>query len=355
MLRGALIGLGNVAVGVHLPGWARRGDVTIVGVTDTRAERRPSVEAVLPGARWYASADALLDDGALDFVDICTPPSSHAALIRAALERGVHVMCEKPLVGSPAELAPLARLATTGKLALHTVHNWHHAPIVRRTWELVRKGAIGRVIRVVWQTLRTKPAATQDEDQGNWRLDPAVAGGGVLTDHGWHVFYILQAWVGELPTAVSARLETRRHTQYPVEDTATVQVTFPGATAEVLLTWAAETRDNVAEVIGTTGSIRLEDDVLVLRRAGEAEQRWTIPPALSNGSVHPDWFDPIATRFLADIRGGSPDPSNLVEASVCVALEAAARESSRRGGREIPLHSTALRGDGELTPPGAAF
>lgn len=345
MRRGALIGLGNVAAEAHAPRWARRRDAAIVAVTDARPARRDVAAAVLPDARWYDSAGALLAEADLDFVDVCTPPSSHGALIRDALDRGLHVLCEKPLVGSLEELTALARQATAGKRVLHTVHNWHHAPIVRRTRELVREGAIGPVSRVVWQTLRTRPAATQDESAGNWRLDPKIAGGGVLTDHGWHVFYILQSWIGALPTAVSARLETRRHTAYPVEDTATVLVTFPGARAEVLLTWAAETRGNRVEVTGRDGSLRLEDDTLVRRRGG-VESRWVIPPALSQGSAHPDWFDAVAERFLADIAGGVPDPWNLVEAGVCAAIESAARESSRHGGRTLPLDTAALAGMG---------
>ena len=84
----------------------------------------------LPDARWYDAAEVLLADARLDFVDICTPPSSHAPLIRAALERGVHVLCEKPLVRSADELSPVAALARASGRVLHTVHNWHHAPIV---------------------------------------------------------------------------------------------------------------------------------------------------------------------------------------------------------------------------------
>jgi predicted dehydrogenase len=291
---------------------------------------------VLPHARWYETAEALFSTEELDFVDICTPPSSHAGLIRGAFARGFHVLCEKPLVGSPAELWTLAQLATSGKRVLHTVHNWHHAPIVHRTRELVRQGAIGHVSHVTWQTLRTKPAATQDARRGNWRLDPAVAGGGVLADHGWHVFYILQSWIGERPTAVSATLETRRHTWAAVEDTATVRLTFPTATADVLLTWAAEVRDNWAELTGSAGTIRLEDDTLILRKGG-AEERWTIPPALSGGSVHPDWFDEVARHFVSEVRDGSPARENLIEAGTCVLIGSAARESSLHGGRAIAL------------------
>lgn len=341
MLRGAVIGLGNVATGAHLPGWVGREDVALVAVTDERPERRAVAEAAVPGARWYDGAEALFAEAALDFVDICTPPSSHGSLVRSALERGLHVLCEKPLVGSVAELTALADLAVASRRVLYTVHNWHHAPIVRRTAELVHQGAIGRVSGVTWRTLRTRPATTEDRRNGNWRLDPAVGGGGVLTDHGWHVSYILQSWIGELPTSVSARLQTRRHTGFAVEDTAEVRVTFPRATADVLLTWAAHTRGNCAELTGAEGSLCLEDEVLILRR-GRDEQRWTIPPALSDGSVHPDWFDPVASRFLSAVRGGGPDPANLIEAGVCAALETSARESNLRGGEIVPLPTAAL-------------
>src|SRR5713101_6064513 len=215
MLRGAMIGFGNVAVHGHLPGWLARRDARIVAVTDAEPARQAEWAARLPASRWYDSTPALLADDELDFVDICTPPSSHAALIREALDRGRHVLCEKPLVPSLDELRRLTeRAALTGRV-LHTVHNWHHAPIVQQTWELLADGAIGQVTHASWQTLRTRPALTTG-GADNWRVDPRVAGGGVLTDHGWHVCYIVPAWLGARPTTVAARLETRRHTAFEV-------------------------------------------------------------------------------------------------------------------------------------------
>ncbi|HYS16497.1 MAG TPA: Gfo/Idh/MocA family oxidoreductase [Candidatus Binatia bacterium] len=338
MRRGAIIGLGNVALHGHLPGWRRRRDVEIVAVTDARPDQEALLSAHAPGARWYATSTELLAEAAVDFVDICTPPRSHAPLIRSALERGVDVLCEKPLVGALDDLAPLARLAEKTGRVLHTVHNWHHAPIVRRTAELIREGRIGRVNRVVWHTLRTRPASVGDERNGNWRIDPAVAGGGVLTDHGWHVFYVVQRWIGEPPLSVSARLERRRHVSWNVEDTASVRVTYAEASAEILLTWAADVRRNWAEVSGTAGTLELRDDTLVLKGAGHgADLSWPCPPALSDGSHHPDWFDAVASQFLAEATGASPRGANLAEAALCVALEHGARESSRQGGREMAL------------------
>jgi predicted dehydrogenase len=341
MQRGAIIGLGNVALHGHLPGWRRRRDVEIVAVTDARPEQHALVSAHAPAARWYPTSAELLAEAPVDFVDICTPPSSHAPLIRTALERGRHVICEKPLVSAPHDLAPLAQLAETSGRVLHTVHNWHHAPIVHRTAELIREGRIGRVKHVIWHTLRTRPAAAGDERGGYWRVDPAVAGGGVLSDHGWHVFYVVQRWVGEPPVSVSARLERRRHLAWDVEDTASVRVTYAGATAEILLTWASDVRRNWAEVGGAVGTLELRDDTLVLKSDGPAaDTSWPCPPPLSDGSHHPDWFDAVASQFLAEVTGAASRGVNLAEARLCVALEHAARESSRQGGREIPISGT---------------
>src|SRR5262249_58763598 len=131
MRRGAPIGLGNVALHGHLPGWRRRRDVEIVGGTDARPEQRAVLVAHAPGTRWYPTVVELLSEAALDFVDICTPPSSHAALISSALERGLHVLCEKPLVGARDDLASLTRLAERTRRGLYTGHNWHPAPTPR--------------------------------------------------------------------------------------------------------------------------------------------------------------------------------------------------------------------------------
>jgi predicted dehydrogenase len=333
-LRGAVIGLGNVAVHGHLPGWRQRPDAVIVAATDLHPARQAECRAALPDARWHDSVESLLAADDLDFVDVCTPPSSHAALIEAALARGLHVLCEKPLVGSLVELERLAGLARTARAVLHTVHNWHQAPVVRATDTLIREGRIGAVREVVWRTLRTQPAAAAGGD--SWRVDPAIAGGGVLTDHGWHVSYVIPRWVGAPPDAVSARLETRRHHRFAVEDTATVRLQFPDAVADIVLTWAAETRENQAHVIGAAGRIDIEDDTVVLRADGR-EERHRRPPALSDGSQHPDWFGPVTDEFIARVLGQDPSSRNLDEAAVCIAVECGARESSRRGGMLFPL------------------
>jgi predicted dehydrogenase len=343
MLRGAVIGLGNVAIHGHLPGWLGRPDVRIVAAADARPAQRAECEERLPGARWYDSPEALLAGERVDFVDICTPPSSHAPLIESALGRSLHVLCEKPLVTGPEELARVASAAAKASRVLHTVHNWHHAPILSLVGELIGQGEIGRVRRIVWETLRVKPAAAGDGSEGNWRVDPAVAGGGVLTDHGWHVFYVLPAWVGSPPRSVAARLETRRHTGFAVEDTASVRLEFDGARADVLLTWAAEERRNRVEVEGTEGRIEVHGDAVVLE-GRQGRRRWPGLPPLTDGSHHPEWFHKVADRFVAAVAGDTSADGNLAEAALCCEIEHRARESSRRGGPDLALEALPVGG-----------
>lgn len=342
MLKGALLGVGHVAVGGHLPGWRERKDATIVAAADARPERREHVAASYPDARWYDSAEELLgrESADLDFVDICTQPSSHAPLVRAALARSLHVLCEKPLVLSPEELRGLPALAADKDRTLCTVHNWLRSPAISRMTALVRAGEIGEMRRARWETLRDKPAGTvaaaADTPEANWRVDPAQSGGGILVDHGWHALYTISAWMGDAPSRVAARLEIRKYSQFPVEDTATVILAYPSASAEIFLTWAAPSRANRIEVEGTLGLLRLEGSRLSLERETAPTETWDVP-SLTEGSHHPDWFGGVIDEFFREIGDSRARGRNLAQAALCVQVLALARESSRRAGGPLGL------------------
>ncbi len=334
-LRGGLLGAGNVALNGHVPAWKERGDVEIVAAADARPERLEAFSAELPSSRVYGSAEELLSRETLDFVDICTPPGTHAALSRAALERSLHVLCEKPLVLSPEELRGLPALAAEKERTLFTVHNWKHAPVLQRVGDLVRSGTIGEVRHCRWETLRDRPAAAVG-DAGNWRVDPAQSGGGILIDHGWHALYVLQTWMPTTPRTVAARLSTRKHHDFPIEDTAELMLFHPSASAEVFLTWAADERANRMELSGTRGKLALDGGRLTLLDVDGAQtiEEWTFP-SLTEGSHHPDWFGGVIAEFLGEAMSPRDRGHNLAEAALCANVLALAKESDRRGGEPM--------------------
>ena len=334
MLRGAFIGFGNVAEKGHLPGWQSREDVRIVAATDAVAARRDAFRAACPDGHWYDSAEALLADEALDFVDICTPPSSHTALIEQALAAGLHVLCEKPLVTKASDTKRIAAAAERAARTVHTVHNWLKAPLCRKISELIAEGRVRRVQSIRWQTLRTQPAVAVQTDGGaNWRADPAIAGGGILFDHGWHALYCVMQW-GGIPSAVSARLEKRRFNDWPLEDTATVMLDGMPGSAEIHLTWASDRRANTIDVEGEGGRISVAEDVVTFKTAS-GERPWSCPPALSQGSHHRDWFAGVADDFCAAVISGGK--GNLDEAVRCAHLIELAQQSSASGGLRLSV------------------
>jgi predicted dehydrogenase len=334
VLRGAFIGFGNVAANGHLPGWQSFHDVKIVAATDALVTRRGAFLEACPGARWYESVDELLSGEPLDFVDICTPPGSHAVLIERVLQSGLHVLCEKPLVIRLSDARTVAAAAARAGRVVHTVHNWLKAPICLKISALIADGAVGPVRSIRWQTLRTRPAVAVVPDGGtNWRIDPAAAGGGILFDHGWHALYCVVRWAG-IPGGIAATLEKRRFREWPLEDTATIALDLVSGTGNIHLTWAAGERANTIEIDGERGNIRAAHDRVVLKTK-TAEQHWSCPPALSEGSHHQDWFAGVATDFRHAVTAG--DNGNLEEAMLCAQLIDLAQRSSATGGVRLSV------------------
>jgi predicted dehydrogenase len=331
VLRGALIGFGNVAAKGHLPGWQSLNDVSIVAATDVLASRREAFLDACPNGRWFDSVDELLADQTLDFVDICTPPSSHTPLIIQALEADLHILCEKPLVTRLAEAQFLAAASLSAGRVVYTVHNWLKAPICMKISALIAAGAIGSTRSIYWRTLRTQPAITvTSEGVANWRVDPEIAGGGILFDHGWHAFYCIARWAGA-PRGITALLEKRRFHQSPLEDTATVDLDLISATGHIYLTWAGEERSNYIEIAGERGSINAANDLLILK-TNSREHQWSCP-SLSEGSHHPDWFIGVAEDFRLAMMGGNT--RNFEEAVLCAQLIDLAQRSSAAGGARL--------------------
>ena len=334
MLRGAFVGFGNVAAKGHMPGWRARDDARIVAATDASATRREAFLAACPQGRWHETIDDLLSGEELDFVDICAPPGSHAALIERALGAGLHVLSEKPLVTRIEDAKRVAAAAARARRVVHTVHNWLQAPISRKISALIDEGAIGAVRSVRWRTLRTQPAIAASADGvTNWRVDPGQAGGGVLFDHGWHALYCVARWAC-VPAGVAATLETRRFHEQPLEDTASVDLDTTAGVSRIFLSWAADERSNAIEIDGDQGEIRVVGDAVILK-TNSCERRWSCPPALSEGSHHPDWFGGVAADFLSAATGEAK--GNLDEAILCARLIDAAQRSSAEGGVRVAL------------------
>jgi predicted dehydrogenase len=313
MLKGAIIGFGEVARNGHWPAYAASRDAEIVAVVDRSAERRKLAQESLPGVATFSSIEDLAGGADIDFVDICTPPALHGEPMLEALGRGWHVLCEKPFLLDLVELEKVRALARERGRAVVPVHNWKYAPIIRRATEILRAGAIGELRAVEIETLRVQDCAVGDPDRPNWRRDPAIAGGGVLMDHGWHAIYLARQWFGAEPTEVRASL--RRGTPALAEDEATLTLVFPNGRAKIFVTWRADERRNTMRLVGEGGEIALDDDTL--RIGGESIR---FESALSAGSHHADWFAAMLPDVIASFRQPKLSVEAFEEAALCLSV-----------------------------------
>ena len=329
ILRGAISGFGEVAARGHIPGWRTRPEIQIVAIHDPVAARRHEAINLIRNIRVYDDLDLMLTGEKLDFIDIASPPAYHEATARAALAAGVHVLVEKPLALESSALTGLTVGAKEASRVLMCVHNWKHAPAYKRARELITAGRLGAVSYVAFLRLRNGPAGQGGSASAGgerWRLD-ARSGGGILIDHGWHVFYLAQFLLdGARPTRASAGLACAPGSR--VDEMADVRIDFPaGRVAYAHLSWRAPIRRTSAMIYGSEAILEIDENRLTLTTRTGAVEDHSVNDA-TDDSYHPAWFGGMAAEFEQAIVEGPDGPTmgtNLAEAAGVLAIIESAR------------------------------
>ena len=148
-LRVAMAGAG-FASGLHLPGWKRLPNVELVGICDpdqVRATGRASEYAV---AAVFSDAATMLDALKPDVLDIVAPLNEHVSLCELAAERGIAILCQKPLAPSVAQARKLADLVQ-GRVRLMVHENWRFRPHYRQVKAWLDAGDLGAPVSCVLQ------------------------------------------------------------------------------------------------------------------------------------------------------------------------------------------------------------
>jgi predicted dehydrogenase len=344
--KGAIVGYGFIAESGHLPAYAAGGNLDIVAVADVCAARRAAAHEALPNARIYEDHGTLLEREAevLDFVDVTTPPYVHAAVARAALEKGLHVLCEKPLATSVADARGLIAQAERSKRVLFPAHNYKHAPVIKAVRQVLDKGSIGDVHAVTLSTFRNTHARGVPEWNPDWRRESQYSGGGIAMDHGSHTFYLAFEWMRTYPTSISAQMVTKG--AFDTEDTLITTLMFPTGMATAHLTWTAGIRKVIYTIHGDGGAIRVEDDdieVAIMKdRSGTVGPvLWDITSERISSSWmdagHAKWFESLLAQFSTAMDQGDYTGREAVDALRCIEVIAAAYESGRDSGRQRAL------------------
>ena len=178
--RVGIIGAGGIAKGVHLPGWQALSNVTVMALADINKATASALAMEFGVPHVFTDYNDLLKLD-LDAVDICTPNQVHVPAVRAALEAGKHVICEKPLAVTSREVRELGELADRKGLKLMTAQHHRFGSAARAAKAWASEGFLGPVYHARVKAMRR---ATLPVSPGF--IDSRLSGGGPCMDIGVH-------------------------------------------------------------------------------------------------------------------------------------------------------------------------
>jgi predicted dehydrogenase len=173
----------------------------IVAVCGRNAENAQKLADKWKIPHVFTDYDIMIKSGLVDAVIISTPNDSHYPFTMAALEAGIHVLCEKPLAMNYTQAQEMAALAEKKGLKTLTPYTWSFMPNIRYLRNLIETGYIGKPYHC---SLRWKMSFTRDKEYA-WRLDAAKAGSGIVGDLGSHYIHMARQMFGEVKS-VSCQL-----------------------------------------------------------------------------------------------------------------------------------------------------
>lgn len=317
----------------------------VVALADTDDERRGKaasdwgVPTAVPTVEDLLSLD-------LDVVDLCTPPWLHTEQVLAVLAAGRHVVCEKPIATSLADLDRIASAAAGTSAVVMPVFQYRFAPGARRLRALVDAGVCGPLRLATSETAWTRGP---DYFEVPWRGRWATEGGGAVLSHATHLHDLL-TWLGGPATSVVGRTATLVN-PVETEDTAAAVVELaqaggaPAAIASLAVTLGSATEisrlrfcyervtaESCTEAYDPGAepwTFSFADEAT----ASAAADVWEAAPAPAG-----DGYEGQLRALHRTVTGGADLPVTLDDARAALELVAGWYESSRTGCRVgLPL------------------
>lgn len=343
-LRIGIIGIGAFAYGWHVPNLRQTERAEVVAISRRNPQALHDAKEALRVEHAFTDWHEMLDRVPLDAVVVSTAHAAHAAPTISALERGLHVLVEKPMALTAEDAWAIVRAAERSGCILMTCY----APRFQGQWrtakEALEEGIIGTVRQVsVTQTYDNRwlwtnqppppgieavarriglPASLMDERRQPeyWRRERSAMGGGQFIDRGAHTVDLGLWLAGSPPVEVVALSESAG---MPVEMHLTFQARFAGRT---LLSFASadgvpiDTGQRRIAIFGDDGALMAEGEYITVVRGSERTQLEVTVP-----STNPD------AAFVAAILDGAMNPASAVDGAYTVALTEAVYRSAAEG------------------------
>ncbi len=337
-LHGALIGCGFFARN-HLHAWAQIDGVEIVALCDANAERLAEASALFGISKVYASAQTMLRQEKLDFVDIATTVGSHRALVEIAASNGIPCICQKPLSTTLSEGEEMVGACARANVPLMVHENFRWQTPIQAVKKILDSGQIGDPF---WGRISFRSAFDVFTGQPYLATESRF----ILQDLGIHIIDIARFLFGEVDSLSSS---TRRiNPKIRGEDVATLLMKhIGGATSVVDCSYATALPhelfpQTLIEIDGTHGTLRLASNYeLTLHCDGQTSHQ-TVAPPLHSWAQKP-WHNiqdsvlNIQQHWLNCLQTGMTPQTSGEDNLKTLALVEAAYDSAADGQKTIHL------------------
>lgn len=325
-LRFVVVGPGGMGQ-AHVQALEANAEATLIGVCEVNPEVCREFEA--QGISVFQHWDDLYKLEA-DCAIISLPHYLYPEAVVGALDRGLHVLKEKPFAKDLADAERMAAAAGESGKILMVGGQLKFAPAFQKAKQIVAEGTLGNLFLTRDTHLYMWQAALQG--QWSWRGEKQLSGGVAILDSGWHPLDMLQ-WLRGTPSAVYAATGTMKAapgTEYDVDDRAVIVLDYPdGGTGVVTVCFLAHPGEARVTLHGTQATLDITPQRLTLiSREGKAEDL----PVPESG----DPFAAQLTEFIRAIREDRP-PLGNVEHALKVQRVIEAAYTSAASGQRVAL------------------
>lgn len=251
------IGCGEVTEKKSGPAFNKVSGSRVVAVMSRSADKARSYAQRHGIPRWYADAQALVDDPEVNAVYIATPPSSHATYAIMAMRAGKPVYVEKPLASTYDDCARVNYVSQQTGVPCFVAYYRRYLPYFIRVKDIVNSGRLGKIINVqIHFSCPPRKLDFNSPEERPWRIQPDIAGGGYFYDLAPHQLDLLQDIFGVITHARG--YSDNRGGLYQAEDTVSACFQFenglPGSGSWCFVGHESASKDRV-DIIGDKGTI----------------------------------------------------------------------------------------------------
>ncbi|UOQ84991.1 Gfo/Idh/MocA family protein [Gracilibacillus salinarum] len=261
MLKAGVVGLGDISK-VHIPILQQQSEVELIAVCDIDEKCARNV----PGTSFYTDYRQMLDEERLDCLHICLPHHLHYQVTKAAVEKGIHVILEKPLAHTLTDsraIASLEQQYPQVKICVNLQNRLNESVEALQT--VVSSGEYGAVTGLKGIVTWHRPKSYYKEKP--WRGSMETAGGGVMINQSIHTLDLLQLIGGKID-AIRGSVDQLLDYGHDIEDTATAYITFENQATGLFFATISNAQNSSVEfqVVLEKAKLTIKDSILTIAK-----------------------------------------------------------------------------------------